>query len=320
MLMVKDVSKYYEGKNHKKICALRDINFELNENEVISLLGHNGAGKTTLIKCLASLLYPSNGIIEFDGVDIYKDIYSYRKKISYMLGGERGLYNRLTGRENVEYMSALKGMFGKKIKDKLEYYFEALEIEKFMDERVETYSRGMKQKVHLINALITNSNVIFLDEPTAGMDPVSAEKTRQFIKKAAKETKRTILITSHMMREVEELSDRILIFFYGEKRFDGGIEYFKNSILKEVHCNCRLLLTDVSMNKVNEVELQSSLKCEHHVENQELICNIIGNSSNEIVEKCIRHFADSIIDISFQQPDLESTYIKYVSELEMQGK
>lgn len=316
MIEIKNISKYYVGKDKKKFFALNDISFLLGDNEVISLLGHNGAGKTTLIKCLSTLLYPSNGVIEFNGVDIYQNISSYRKQISYLLGGEKGLYNRLTGRENVEYLSALKGMFRKDIHNKIEYYFEALEIREFMDERVETYSRGMKQKIHLINALITNSSVIFLDEPTSGMDPISAEKTRAFIKRAAKEKNRTILITSHMMNEVEALSDRIIILFQGNKKFDGDIEFFKNSITKEVICNCRLAKTERSKELIQLLKKQFGLQNEYRVQNDQLLLTITGNTSEEIVEKYIKYLAEVILDISFQKPSLESTYIKYISNLE----
>ncbi|MDI6618233.1 MAG: ABC transporter ATP-binding protein [Clostridiales bacterium] len=146
------------------------------DGEIVCLLGHNGAGKTTLIKCLASLLYPSEGTIEYNGINIYSNIKEYRTKTSYLLGGKKGLYNRLSGRDNVEYIAALKGIFGDNLQSDIEKYFDELGILKFIDERVENYSRGMKQKVHLINSLITDSQVIFLDEPTSGMDSIAESK------------------------------------------------------------------------------------------------------------------------------------------------
>ena len=89
-----------------------DIDFTLQDNEVVSLLGHNGAGKTTLVKCLASLLYPTEGQILYNGQDIYQNVRKYRSRVSYLLGGERGLYNRLTGRENAVYLAAIKACLG----------------------------------------------------------------------------------------------------------------------------------------------------------------------------------------------------------------
>lgn len=234
MLEVKHVSKYYDGKDGKPFYALKDINFVVGENEVVSILGHNGAGKTTLVKCLASLLYPSEGSIVYNGNDIYRNIRHYRTQVSYSLGGERGLYNRLTGRENVSYLLALRGIFEKDMGKKIESCFEMFELQDFIDKRVENYSRGMKQKVHIMNALLADTHVILLDEPTSGMDPISAKKTRDIIKSIAKEQKKAILITSHMMNEVEDLSDRMIIFSHGEKKFDGSIEYFKNVVQKDV--------------------------------------------------------------------------------------
>jgi len=316
MIEVNNVSKYYTGKDKKQFYALQNISFSMKDNEVVSLLGHNGAGKTTLIKCLSSLLYPSSGVIQYNGTDIYQNIRGYRRKISYLLGGEKGLYNRLTGRENVEYLSALKGVFGKKIQDQIESYFEELELLPFLNERVETYSRGMKQKVHLINALISDSQVIFLDEPTAGMDPVSAKKTRTFIKKAVKEGNRTILITSHMMNEVEELSDRIMILFHGNKKYDGDMEYFKSLVTKEIHCKCRLSKTEKTRKLLQLFEQQYGVPCEYEEREKEILLVLTGQTSKELVEKYIRHLAEVILDISFEKPSLEHTYIRYISELE----
>lgn len=318
MIEVKELSKVYKAKNNEDFYALKNINLSLKDGEVVSLLGHNGAGKTTLIKCLSSLLYPSEGSIEFNGVDIYKNIRVYRKQISYLLGGERGLYNRLTGRENIQYLSALKGIFSKGIKEEIEKYFDELGILPFIDERVETYSRGMKQKVHLINALISQSNIIFLDEPTSGMDPISSNQTRNFIKKIAKSENKTILITSHMMNEVEELSDRIMVFFKGRKEFDGDINYFKSLMTDGVSCNCRIVKNDKNIKLLEALKIKNKDNIEFKNQNSdEINLYIYGCSSEEIIEKYIKYIADSIIDINFEKNNLEKTYINYITKLEM---
>lgn len=321
MIEVKNISKCYNEKNKDLFYALNDISFTLKDGEVVSLLGHNGAGKTTLIKCLSSLLYPSNGVIEWNGCDIYKNIRNYRRQISYTLGGERGIYNRLTGRENIEYLSALKGVFRKQLKEKINDYVEELEMKEFIDKRAETYSRGMKQKIHLIYALLLNANIIFLDEPTAGMDPISAEKTRNFIKRAVKEEKRTVLITSHIMREVEELSDRIMILFHGSKKFDGDIEYFKKYTTKEIVCNCKLIYSEKSKELIQSIERQYCISCSYdmNIDKGEIFLTLMGKSSKELVEWYIKQLAEVILDINFEQPSLETNYIHYISELEKEG-
>lgn len=318
MLEVRHITKYYEGKGKKAFCALKDIDFDLQDNEVISLLGHNGAGKTTLVKCLSSLLYPSEGNILYNGKDIYQNIREYRAQISYLLGGERGLYNRLTGRENAVYLAALKGVFGKEIKGKIENYFRIFEMEAFIDKRVESYSRGMKQKLHIINALLTDAQVIFLDEPTAGMDPISAKKTRDVIKNMAKEQKRSILITSHMMNEVEDLSDRMIVFFHGEKKFDDSIAYFKNMMQKEVVCNIRLHKTVQALETGQKLCVQYGHQAKIEEAGDEILFTGKGTASEELVERYVRPLADAVIDISFEKADLERTYIEYITSLEQQ--
>lgn len=320
MIEVKHVSKYYEGKSGEKFGALKDINFILKDNEVVSLLGHNGAGKTTLIKCLSSLLYPSEGNIIYNGKDIYKNIREYRLQIGYLLGGERGLYNRLTGRENAVYLSALKGVFRKDIKEKIEKYFEMFELQEFIDKRVENYSRGMKQKLHIINALLTDAKVIFLDEPTAGMDPISAKKTRDIIKKMAREQERTILITSHMMNEVEDLSDRMLVFFHGKKKFDGSIEYFKNEMQNDMICNIRVYKTAQTLEIGQNLCARYGQQIQITESAGELLLIGRGANSEELIEQYVRPLANATIDINFEKADLERTYIEYVASLERQAE
>ncbi|MDE7000064.1 MAG: ABC transporter ATP-binding protein [Lachnospiraceae bacterium] len=319
MLEVRHLTKYYEGKGKKPFCALRDIDFTLQDNEVVSLLGHNGAGKTTLVKCLASLLYPTEGQILYNGQDIYQNVRKYRSRVSYLLGGERGLYNRLTGRENAVYLAAIKGVFGRELKEKIDRYFRIFELEAFIDKRVENYSRGMKQKLHIINALLTDASVIFLDEPTAGMDPVSAQKTREVIKSMAKEQRRSILITSHMMNEVEDLSDRMLVFFHGEKRFDGSIAYFENLMQKEIVCRMRLHKTEQTWMAGQKLCAQYGDQVQLEETGEEFLFTSKGRTSEELVERYVRPLSEAVIDISFEKADLERTYIDYVASLEQQS-
>ena len=318
MLQISHLTKYYEGRDKKRFCALKDIDFELQDDEIVSLLGHNGAGKTTLIKCLSSLLYPSEGKILYNGQDIHQNIREYRSRTSYTLGGERGLYNRLTGRENANYLAALKGVFGKDLKAKIEKYFEIFELNDAINVRVENYSRGMKQKLHIINALLTDAQVIFLDEPTAGMDPLSARKTRNVIKSMAKEQRRLILVTSHMMNEVENLSDRILILFHGEKKFDGDIAYFKNMMQKEIYCNIRLCRTAHTIENLQKTGMQNGKQVKLIENGEEMILTGKGTTSEELIELYVRPFSDDVIDISFEQADLEKKYIDFIDSLEKQ--
>lgn len=287
------------------------------DGEIVCLLGHNGAGKTTLIKCLASLLYPSEGTIEYNGINIYSNIKEYRTKTSYLLGGKKGLYNRLSGRDNVEYIAALKGIFGDNLQSDIEKYFDELGILKFIDERVENYSRGMKQKVHLINSLITDSQVIFLDEPTSGMDSIAAKQTREFIKTIAKKDNKTIFVTSHMMNEVEDISDRIIILFKGNKEFDGNINYFKDSLTNNVECDCKLRNSNECIDIINSWSGSHQYTLlPYNYNDDEIELRLIGKSSSEIMDNYIKHISDYIMYINFEKPSLETVYINYIQDLE----
>lgn len=314
MLEVKNVGKTY-NKSGKGVKALNNISFTIDTGEIVCLLGHNGAGKTTLVKSLSSLLIPDEGKILHNGKSIYDNLNEYRRVTSYLLGGERGLYNRLSGRDNVEYLAGLKGEFGKNLNSRIEQYFEELDLIKFIDQKVENYSRGMKQKVHLINSLITNSEMLLLDEPTVGMDPVSSKKTREFIKRIAQESNRKIIITSHMMKEVEDLSDRILIINKGNIIFDDSINYFKKKNRKLTRCNCTVTNSDLSQFKIAELEQTHQLKIHREKVEDALHLSFTGKNTKEIVDMYIDPLKEVLLELNFAESDLEDLYIDYVENL-----
>lgn len=314
MLEVRNVGKTYSA-NGKEVKALNKVNFNIDTGEIVCLLGHNGAGKTTLVKSLASLLIPDEGEIWHNGKSIYEDLSEYRRITSYLLGGERGLYNRLSGRDNIEYLAGLKGVFGKNLHRTIEAYFEELDMSKFIDQRVENYSRGMKQKVHLINALITNSEVLLLDEPTAGMDPVASKKTREFIKKIAQESNRKIIVTSHMMKEVEDLSDRILIINQGQLIFDDSIEYFKKKNRKITKCTCAIANDSISESIVEALESKYSTKLIKKNQGDKVELSLTGKNAKEIVTSYIDPLKEVLLELSFYESDLEDIYIEYIEQL-----
>ncbi len=197
--------------------AVDHIEIGIEEGELFGLLGPNGAGKTTTIKLLCTLLLPDDGTATVNGYDVVKQAQEVRKCIGVVTGGERGLYWRLTGRENLWFFSQLYNIPDQEAKERIDELLKLVELEKRADDPVEKYSRGMKQRLHVIRGLVNNPPILLLDEPTLGLDPGAARVIRDFIKeKLQREQRKTILHTTHYMEEADQLCDRVAIIDHGK--------------------------------------------------------------------------------------------------------
>src|SRR5690348_3369302 len=204
----------------KEIEAVRGIDFQVAEGELFGLLGPNGAGKTTTIKMLITLLIPTAGTARVLGLDVVKNPTEVRKKIGYVFGGERGVYERLSGYDNLRYFAELYGVPPRDQKKRIGELLELVGLNGREHERAEGYSRGMKQRLHVARGLLHDPEVLFLDEPTIGLDPVGARELRSTIASLTAAGK-TILLTTHYMFEADALCDRIAVISKGEIVAEG---------------------------------------------------------------------------------------------------
>ena len=198
----------------KEIVAVDDVSFEIQEGELFGLLGPNGAGKTTTVKMLTTLLIPTAGSASVKGFNVVKQAEEVRKRIGFIFGGERGLYWRLSGIDNLRYFASLYSIDPDVTKKRIPYLLEMVGLNGRGDEKVQGYSRGMKQRLHVARTLLHDPAVLFLDEPTLGLDPVGAREFRQVILNLQLE-KKTILLTTHYMFEADALCDRIAVINHG---------------------------------------------------------------------------------------------------------
>jgi ABC-2 type transport system ATP-binding protein len=203
------------NRSIKEVIAVDDISFVVKAGELFGLLGPNGAGKTTIVKMLATLLIPTGGSAAVAGFDVVKQSNEVRKRIGFIFGGERGLYWRLSGDDNLRYFASLYGVDPAVSKKRIPYLLELVGLQGRGNERVGGYSRGMKQRLHVARTLLHDPDILFLDEPTIGLDPVGAREFRSVILNLQSE-KKTILLTTHYMFEADALSDRIAIINKGK--------------------------------------------------------------------------------------------------------
>lgn len=202
-------------RKKSSLMAVDGIDFSVSEGEIFGLLGENGAGKTTTIKMLITLLAPTSGVCKVLGCDTFKEADKVRGQINFVFGGEMGVYRRLSARDNLLYFAGLYKIKGEEAKRRTEELLKLVELEEAADRLVETYSKGMIQRLQIARGLINNPKIIFMDEPTVGLDPLGANMLRDIIRKL-KEEGRTVLLTTHYMQEADELCDNIAIIHKGK--------------------------------------------------------------------------------------------------------
>ena len=200
--------------------AVRGVSFEIGEGELFGLLGPNGAGKTTTIKMLITLLIPTAGSARVLGHDVVEDARWVRGHIGYVFGGDRGLYERLSALDNLRYFCELYGVEPGRQKQRIAELLDLVGLAGREKERVEGYSRGMRQRLHIARGLLHDPPVVFLDEPTIGVDPVGARELRATIASLVQAGK-TVLLTTHYMFEADQLCDRIAVISKGKIVAEG---------------------------------------------------------------------------------------------------
>jgi ABC-2 type transport system ATP-binding protein len=199
---------------------------------LFGLLGPNGAGKTTTVKMLSTLLIPTSGSIAIFGQDIMQHTNEIRKRIGFTFGGARGLYGRLTAIENLRYFAELYALPPDITRKRIPELLETVGLDRRGDDKVETFSSGMQQRLHLARALLHDPELLYLDEPTVGIDPVGARELRATIKNL-KARGKTILLTTHYMAEADELCDRIAIINNGRIIVMDTPSALKNKLTRE---------------------------------------------------------------------------------------
>ncbi|MDF2952406.1 MAG: natA [Anaerocolumna sp.] len=208
------VGKGLKRKN-QQIEAVKDISMQIDKGKIIGLLGINGAGKTTTIKMLTTLLSPTSGTYVMDDIDAIKYPTEIKKRINMIAGGERMIYWRLTAYENLWYYGQIYNVPNHILKKRIDELLELVGLEQKKNVPVETFSKGMKQRLQIARGLINNPEYLFLDEPTIGLDAIVSKELRNHIKHLAINENKGILLTSHYMSEIEELCDYIYILSEG---------------------------------------------------------------------------------------------------------
>lgn len=211
--------------------AVDRLSLRIEAGEIFGLLGRNGAGKTSLIKMLCTLLLPTAGTARVNGFDIVNDEKEVRRSVGLVNSDERSFYWRLTGRQNLTFFSTLYGDTGREIGRRVDELLELLDLNEAADRPFNTYSTGMKQRMAIARGLLGRPKIIFMDEPTKGLDPIAGQGLRKLIRERVVENlSSTVILTTHFLQEVEELCGRVAIMDSGKIIASGQISELKRSI------------------------------------------------------------------------------------------
>ena len=222
MIELVNVTKTFKDRK-QMIHAVRDVSFTIHQGEVIGLLGENGAGKTTLLRMISTILEPTSGEILVNGKNMKNHLMELKARIGVLFGSETGLYDRLTARENLLYFAKLYGMPLNDTKVQIDKLSKRFGMKEYLDRKVGGFSKGMRQKVAIARTLIHNPDILLFDEPTTGLDITSANLFRELIHQLSKEGK-TIIFSSHIMEEVKELCEAIIMIHKGHIVYNGSME------------------------------------------------------------------------------------------------
>lgn len=284
------------NRKYELIPAVNDISFEIDEGELIGFIGPNGAGKTTTLKCLSGLLYPSDGKVEVLGFNPWKRDTKFLKQISLVMGQKNQLWWDLPAMESFILNKEIYDVPDKKFKETLDELSNLLDITDVLNIQVRKLSLGQRMKCELIAALIHAPKVLFLDEPTIGLDVVMQKKLRDFIKDYNAKYNSTIILTSHYMEDVRQLCERVIIIDHGTILYDGKLSDIVKKYATEK------FLEIVFSENVDSKKLEKFGKLKE-VEEGKVVIAVDREKAPKVAAKILEDFP--VEDLNIEEMDIE---------------
>lgn len=303
------IQGYWRQKKHP-VEAVKDISFSICKGELFGMVGPNGAGKTTTVKMLATLLLPTGGKATLFGHDVTKDTQLIRPRIGFTFGGNKGLYGRLSALDNLRYFAELYKLDPETIEKRIKEMLEVVGLTGREKDRVETFSSGMQQRLHLARAMLHDPDLIFLDEPTVGIDPIGSREIRELVRELVDRGK-TILLTTHYMYEAEELCDRIAIVNHGEiVALDTPASLKRRASSESV-----IVIHTPTENPTLQHELDALRNEITHVSNSTDTLKVHTNNPGRILNSLATLLETQVIsNIEVRNATLEDVYVQIIKE------
>jgi len=303
MIETRNLTKEFNG-----LTAVDHVSFNVKRGEIFGLLGPNGAGKTTTIRMLSTLTRPTEGTATVGGYDIVKDDNEVRKLIG-LVSEKIIMYDRLTAKENLWFFGRLYDVPKEVLNKRINELLGLVQLSNWKDSQVGTFSSGMRQRMNVIRAMLNMPEVLLLDEPTLGLDPQSSVEVREFIRKINRESKTTIILTTHMMVEADMLCDRIGIIDYGKIAALDTSKHLKKLVSGADTAVLELEIANLTTNMVSSIQ---SLKCVSSVSQDNsthIKVHASGDDAFDTIIDAIRAEKGKINSVKNLEPTLEDVFL-----------
>ena len=290
--------------------AVDNISFQVEEGEIFGFLGPNGAGKSTTMMILTTLLKPTSGYALVGGHNVVSEAKKVRKKIGYVQQ-EISVDEFLTGRENLYLHARINQVPNNQISSRIDEIIELVELTEKQDKATLTYSGGMRKRLDIANGLLSRPSVLFLDEPTVGLDIQTRRKIWEYIRKIRQDFGMTIFVSTHYMEEADNLCDRIGIIDFGKIQIIDKPKSMKSAIGNEI---ITFSLVDGKANQDALINQISKIEFVKEVKNKQDLINVLSTKSNEVIPKIFQESMNlgiNISSLSLKQPTLDDVFISY---------
>jgi ABC-2 type transport system ATP-binding protein len=305
--------QFWKKEPQVTFTAVNGVDLQIKRGEIFGLLGPNGAGKSTTIRMLCTLLEPTSGSATVNGFDTVKNANEVRRSLGTVLAGERSIYWKLSGRENLEYFAALYHIPAAVAKKRVDELIDRMEIKDRANELVEKYSTGMRQRIAIAKALLARPPILLLDEPTLGLDPQAARNLRELIAQLKQEG-HTILLTTHYMEEADQLSDRIGIIDTGKVIALDTPEKLKGQIGQQEIIKLEVTgWQEYVGEKLRSISEVGSLVARQQGEADLWEVNLQSNNSRAVLPKIVEYIGQNgtrLVNMNIVKPSLEDVFIQ----------
>jgi len=303
---VKGYLKSFISRDYREVEAVKDLELDIEEGEIIGYIGSNGAGKSTTVKMLTGILEPSSGNIEVNGLNPHKERKKNAMNIGVVFGQKTQLWWDLPVKESFKLLKQIYEVSDQEYEERMQEFTEVLDLDEFLDQPVRKLSLGQKMRCELAASFLHNPPIVYLDEPTIGLDVSVKEKIREFIKKKNREEKTTVMLTTHDIGDIEDLCERIVVLDKGLKIYDGQLDSLVNNF------SSRRLLIDLKENKEFKIDIPGVKE----VHQDDLEVEIVFDKEELSASKVMKNILDNyeILDFEVKEPDIEEVVKKIYRE------